>query len=131
MSYVQKPIEVREELEIFVKYNPEHRYQMGVDSAEGSEKGDEASITIADLTTLEEVASWSGRVPPDVTAEYAMKFARWYQNDKNKCVIVPEINSIGLATLNVLLKDQGLRITLSVTFFFSQNANSVETTLSS
>lgn len=110
MGYQKQPILIREGLEIYQKYVPGHRYQLGLDPAEGMIDGDEASITIADLTTLEEVASWSGRVPPDVASEYGVKFARWYQDDRNKCLILPEINSIGLAVVNKLAIEYDLRI---------------------
>ncbi|MEK7111795.1 MAG: phage terminase large subunit, partial [Patescibacteria group bacterium] len=60
MKFIREPIKVREGLEIFSEYKPGHRYQMGVDAAEGIEAGDEAAISIVDLEDEEEVASWSG-----------------------------------------------------------------------
>lgn len=110
MGYERKPVLIREGLEIYKEFVSEHRYQLGLDPAEGMIDGDEASITIVDLTTLEEAACWSGRVPPDVAAEYAGKFARWYQDNKSRCLVVPEINSVGLAALNKLAADYELRI---------------------
>jgi len=100
----------REGLKIYRSFQAGHRYQMGIDAAEGVESGDEAAITIADLTALEEAASWSGRLPPDVVAEYAVKFASWYGDSKNRCLIVPEMNSVGLALVNRLAKEPDLRI---------------------
>ena len=104
---VMAPIDTREGLKIYKNFIPGHRYQMGIDVAEGSEentdKKDRSCIAIVDLTNLEEVANWTGQVPPDVVAEKAAKFARWYQNPKTEyCTIIPEMNSIGLALVNKL-----------------------------
>ena len=110
MSFIREPIKIREGLEIFAEYKPGHKYQMGVDAAEGIEAGDEAAITIADLEDEEEVASWSGRVPPDVLAMKAAKFARWYQDKSDRCVIVPEMNSIGLTVVHKLKQEEDIRV---------------------
>lgn len=104
----KKPLRVKEDLEIFAEYELGHRYQMGVDVSEGSSGGDEGAITIVDLTQEEEVASWSGRVPPDVLADMAYKFSRWYGG--RECMIVPEMNSIGLALVNKLRNEEDVRI---------------------
>lgn len=96
----KKPIKIVEDLHIFQKFVPGHRYQMGVDSAEGLVKGDYSAITIADLTTMEEVASWAGKAPPEATAELAVNFAEMYSNEDHKCLIVPEMNNMGYATVN-------------------------------
>jgi hypothetical protein len=86
---------------------------MGIDVAEGAEgeteHKDKSTITIADLTTLEEVAHWSGQVPPDIVAEKAARFARLYQNKHSEyCTIVPEMNSIGLVLVNSLKKEDDI-----------------------
>src|SRR3990167_7482623 len=64
--YGRDPIETKEGLKIFKKFESGHEYQMGIDAAEGSEKGDYAVIVIADLTNLEEVATFAAKIPPDV-----------------------------------------------------------------
>ena len=104
---VKAPLEEIDGLRIYSRYVRGHRYQMGIDVAEGSEqeteKKDKSSITIANLTTLEEVAHWTGQVPPDVVAEKAADFARMYQTKGGEyCVVVPEMNSIGLTLVNSL-----------------------------
>lgn len=116
---LKEPIKNKEGLDIFADFVPGHRYQMGIDASEGiyetgvpdnKQKSDETAITIVDLDTEEEVASWSGRIPPDAAAEKAIRFVSFYQDKKNKCLIIPEMNSIGLALLNKLNKDNELRI---------------------
>lgn len=110
---LEEPLRVKEGLDIFREYIPGHRYQMGIDASEGivqqgvapdKQKSDESVITIVDMTEEEEVASWSGRIPPDVVAEHAIKFAHWYASKGHPLLIIPEMNSIGLALMNRLNK---------------------------
>lgn len=114
-NFIKEPIEVKEGLRIYEHYLPGCRYQMGIDVAEGSEeetdKKDKSSITIINLTSLEEVAHWSTQVPPDVVAEKAVLFAGWYQEKgKNYCQVVPEMNAIGLALVNKLSQESNISI---------------------
>lgn len=107
------PLEVRDGLRIYAKWQKGHRYQMGIDVAEGAEgeteHKDKSTITIADLTTLEEVAHWSGQVPPDIVAEKAIVFARLYQQKNSEyCVVVPEMNSIGLTLVNRIKREDDI-----------------------
>lgn len=100
-------------LKIYAKWQRGHRYQMGIDVAEGAEEEtehkDKSTITIVDLTMLEEVAHWSGQVPPDVVAEKAAKFARLYQQKGGEyCVVVPEMNSIGLTLVNRIKQEDDI-----------------------
>jgi hypothetical protein len=105
-TFVRSPLKEIEGLKIYKEFEKGHRYQMGVDVAEGSEeeteKKDKSSITIADLSTLEEVAHWSGQVAPDVVGEKAVHFARMYQDGQGYCEILPEMNAIGLALVNYI-----------------------------
>ena len=77
---IREPLRVAEGLIIYSEFIPKHRYQMGIDVCEGSEeesdKKDKSSIVIVDLDNLEEVAHWSGQLPPDVGAEKAVQYAR-------------------------------------------------------
>ena len=75
---------------------------MGIDPAEGVEKGDNAVIVIVDLTEQEEVASFAAKIPPDVLADKATLFATWYSDSRNPILLVPEMNSIGVALVNRL-----------------------------
>lgn len=104
---VREPIEEREGLKIFKRYEKGHRYQIGIDCAEGVELSEEvlrktakdsAVIKIWDHSADEEVAHWSARVAPRVTAEKAVTFASWYGNPE----IVPEMNSMGMALIDKL-----------------------------
>jgi len=112
--YTMEPIETKEGLEIFAKFNEGREYQMGIDVSEGivqegvaqeRQKSDESVITITDLTLEEEVASWSGRLPPDIVAEKAILFAKYYATKKFPIKMVPEMNSIGLALVNRLNRE--------------------------
>lgn len=113
-SHLMEPIRTREGLEIFKEFIPGHKYQMGIDASEGivqegvapeKQKSDESVITIVDMTEDEEVASWSGRIPPDIVAEKAIAFGLLYADKKNPILIVPEMNSIGLALVNRLNRE--------------------------
>lgn len=103
-----RPLREREGLQVFKEFVPGHKYQMGVDPAEGIEKGDYAVIVIVDLTELEEAASFAAKVPPDVLADKATLFASWYSDSRNPILLVPEMNSIGVALVN-RLKDSDER----------------------
>lgn len=108
------PIKTVEGLDIYKEFVPGHRYQMGIDAAEGGEtalerKKDEGAITIVDLDELEEVASYASHVPPDVLAEKAAYFASLYSDKNKRVLIIPEMNSIGVALVN-RLKEKGVRI---------------------
>ncbi|MEB3215559.1 MAG: phage terminase large subunit [Nostocales cyanobacterium 94392] len=116
---IMDPIETRDGLQIFKFFEPNHKYQMGIDASEAiiqpgvsaeKQESDESAITIVDLTTEEEVASWHGRVPPDVLAEKAIEFAEFFQDNNNRVMIIPEMNSIGLAVVNRLNRESGIRI---------------------
>ena len=109
----KNPVRTVEGIDIYYEFIPGHRYQLGIDVAEGSEeeteKKDKSSITLVDLTTLEEVAHWTGQLPPDVVAEKGAFLARMYQNNKTgPCVIIPEMNSIGLTIVNKLQKEDDI-----------------------
>lgn len=104
---IREPIEVREGLKIYKRFEKGNRYQIGIDCAEGAELSEEvlrktpkdsAVIKIWNHTTDEEVAHWSAKVAPRVTAEKAVLFAAWYGNPE----IVPEMNSMGLALIDKL-----------------------------
>lgn len=111
---VMEPIKQKEGLDIFKEMQEGHDYQMGIDTSEGiiqegvapeKQKSDESAITITDMTTEEEVASWSGRLPPDVVAEKAITFAHFYATKKKPILLIPEMNSIGLALVNRLNRE--------------------------
>lgn len=113
-GYTYPPVREVEGLQIFKEFIPGHRYQMGIDASEGrveegvakeKQRSDESVIVIVDLDELEEVASWSGRLPPDVVAEYAIRFAHLFSDKRNPLMIIPEMNSIGLSVVNRLNRE--------------------------
>ena len=106
MANKREPSYDREGVEIYKEFVPGHRYQMGIDAAEGF-AGDDAAITVVDLTSLEEVAAWSGKLPPDEVAEKAIRVAKWYQDEYSRCLMIPEMNSVGMALVNRLKQDVG------------------------
>jgi|GEM_PF-2495305 len=106
MKTQREPLRIMEGIEIYKDFVPGHTYQLGVDPAEGIENRDDAAMTMVDHTTLEEVAAWSGKLTPEATAEKAVFLAGKYSTDDLKCLIVPEMNSIGYALMNKL-KDLG------------------------
>ena len=97
----------KEGLRIYKDYDPTHRYQMGIDSAEGADTTedtmrkspkDNGVIVIWDKTADEEVAMYSGKVPPRILAKKATEFAALYGDP----IMVPEMNSMGAALLDKL-----------------------------
>lgn len=104
---LHEPREAKEGLSIFKKYKIGHRYQMGIDVAEGADtidekyrmdKKDNAVITIVDMDEEEEVAKFAARLTPAATADKSVLFASWYGNP----MMVPEMNSMGSALVNRL-----------------------------
>ena len=104
---VREPTTVEEGLAIYYEHEDGHEYQIGVDMAEGGvsteeslrkDKKDSAVIVVWDLTDDKEAAMWSGKVSPRITAEKAVWIAAKYNNP----LIVPEMNSMGVAFLDKL-----------------------------
>ena len=110
-KHLKQHSQVKEGLHIYKKHVPGHRYQMGIDVAEGADTIDEkyrntqkdnAVITIVDMDEEEEVAKWAVRLTPAATADKAILFAEWY----GKPLMIPEMNSMGIALVN-RLQDRG------------------------
>lgn len=106
-KHVRPPIKEYEGLRIYREYQEGHVYQIGIDSAEGTDTTedslrktakDSGVICIWDKTADEEAATYSGKVPPRVLAEKAVHFARLYKNPE----MVPEMNSMGFALIDKL-----------------------------
>lgn len=95
VDYLHNPIRKLDDIDIY-RNRESHQYQIGVDSSEGIE--DSSVIKCIDKTTGEEVASWSGRIPPDLLAFKVVKMANYFY----KPVVVLEINGSGFATLTKL-----------------------------
>ncbi len=106
---LEEPKTVKEGLEIFhsITGHEKHHVQMGIDVAEGADvieerhkatKKDNAVITIACHDCELELAKWAGRLPPNATADKAVLYASWY----NDPLMIPEMNSMGVALINRL-----------------------------
>lgn len=80
-------------LRIFKPPNPRHTYIVGADPSEGDRKSDPSPLEILDQMTLEFVAEWWGRTPPDMLADYAAWLA-WYYNE---ALIIGEANNHGIS----------------------------------
>ena len=73
------------------------QYAIGVDVAEGLEKGDFSSIDVLDRSGYQ-VAHWQGHVEPDELGEMLNQLGRWY----NTALIGVERNNHGLTTITKL-----------------------------
>lgn len=80
----------------FYERRKEHLYQIGVDPSEGVE--DSSVVKGIDVLTGREVASWVGKIPPDLLAHKIVKMADYLRKPR----VVLEINGIGMATLTKL-----------------------------
>jgi hypothetical protein len=72
-------------------------YTVGADVAEGLEEGDASSACVLSKDRRQ-VARWHGKIDPDMFGKLLVELAITYNN----AVIVPEINSIGTATLSAI-----------------------------
>lgn len=110
-----KAKEEKEGLAIYADFIPGHRYQMGIDVAEGTEEEtnlrDQSSITVVDLDEFEEVAHWSDQVPPDIVGEKAAQYVKFFQNERTLPVtVIPEMNAIGLAVVQALKRYEHVHV---------------------
>ena len=78
-----------------------HSYILGVDVAEGLEKGDYSVASVLDHNTKQFVAEWHGHIDADLFAAEIARLARWY----NMAWVIPEINNHGIAVVSALRKD--------------------------
>lgn len=91
-----EPIREFEGAHVFKEPERGHTYQMGLDPSEGLV--DPAAVVIIDEQTGETVLVWTDYVPPHVISDKAIIFAKEY----NDCLIIPERNGNGAATLEHL-----------------------------
>ncbi len=97
----EQPIKFLDGLAIFKEPIKGHCYQIGGDPSEGVAGGDDAAVCISDMDTLEEVASFAGKIPPEELAERCVYWAKHYSSYP-LAMIIPEMNAMGLAFLNKL-----------------------------
>jgi len=76
-----------------------HQYIMGIDVSRGDSE-DSTGFTIIDFDEREQVIEYLGKIPPDIAAELAMKWAKKYD-----CYIVVDITGgMGVSTSRKLLE---------------------------
>lgn len=80
-------------LRIFKEFNPRHTYIIGADPSEGDTKSDPSPLEVLDQMTLEYVAEWWGRTPPDMLAEFAAWLGYYYGG----ALIIGEANNHGIS----------------------------------
>lgn len=79
--------------------DPESRYVVGVDVAEGLEHGDYSSIHVLRAKTGKLVAHWHGRIDSDLLGSDVVAHLAWWFS---RALVVVENNNMGLVTLKAL-----------------------------
>ena len=94
------PIENISGLKIWEKYNPKHRYGIGADTSEGIGEDSNAYVVIDFSTTPARVVATfkDNKIAPDIFAYDLKRAGEMY----GECIIAPEVNNTGFATLSVL-----------------------------
>lgn len=87
-------------LRIFKPFNARHTYIIGADPSEGDTKSDPSPLEVLDQMTLEFVAEWWGRTPPDMLADAAAWLGCYYGN----ALIIGEANNHGVSFHGRLLQ---------------------------
>jgi len=87
--------EKRGNLKIFERPRPEKSYSLGADVAEGLATGDSSTAFIID-TEMNHVASYCGKIHPDLFGEMLCRLGDWY----NSALLTVEINNHGILTLD-------------------------------
>lgn len=95
-----EPIDINAGLKIWFEYNPRHRYGIGADTAEGIGRDSCASVLIDFSTTPNRVVAdyESSLISPDLFGHELIRQAKMY----GKCLVGPEVNNTGYATVAVL-----------------------------
>lgn len=76
------------------------RYVVGADCAEGLPTSDDSATDVVDATTGEQVATFAGKISPEMHAAYTAQLATWYHG----AAILPENNNHGWSFI-LWLKD--------------------------
>jgi hypothetical protein len=84
---------------VFKPFDPELRYVIGVDPAEGVEGGDDSAASVICIETGEQVASVAGHLDPGTELP---EVVRMLSEEYGKAEALVERNSIGVATINAL-----------------------------
>jgi hypothetical protein len=85
-------------LRVWAYPNPSTAYVIGADVAEGLGHGDFSVCHVIEAKTQNVVATWHGRIDPDLFGELLAEIGWWY----NGCLVGVESNNHGLTTLKAL-----------------------------
>jgi len=100
IRYCQVPNEINGGLSVWDGFNPSHRYAIGADTSEGVGRDSNASAII-DFSKFpcEQIASYANaNIAPDTFGYELNREGELY----GKCLIAPEQNNTGFATITVL-----------------------------
>jgi hypothetical protein len=100
-EFVMNPIRVEgfdKSVWIFKEPEKDHRYAAGLDISLG-QSDDWSVLTIVDFETWEQVFEWRGKMAPDITAEFIMKYLEMYGNPM---LITDLTGGLGLICVNKL-----------------------------
>jgi hypothetical protein len=93
-------------LEIYVRPNPNWKYVIGVDPAEGNPTSDDSALTVMEQISGEEMAVLAGKFQPSTLADYADQIGRYFNN----AALMVERNNHGHAVLLWLRDNSSLTI---------------------
>jgi hypothetical protein len=85
-------------LRVWAHPDPEDRYVIGADVAEGLEHGDYSSAHVISVRTGLVAAHWHGHIEPDLFGEELYRLGLWY----NAALVAPESNNHGLTVVTAL-----------------------------
>ena len=94
-----RPFAGHQLVRIFRPFDPELKYVIGVDPAEGVEGGDDSAASVICIETGEQVASVAGHLDPGTELP---EVVRMLSEEYGKAEALVERNSIGVATINAL-----------------------------
>lgn len=86
------------EFSVWEMPNPSNVYVIGADVAEGLGHGDYSCLHVIDARSLDVVATWHGRIAPDLFGDLIAEVGWMY----NGCLVGVENNNHGLTTLKAL-----------------------------
>jgi hypothetical protein len=89
-------------LQVYFEPQPDRKYVIGADPAEGNPTSDDSALCVLDADTGLQAAELAGKFEPSVFANYSLKLARWY----NQAGILVERNNHGHAVL-LWLREHG------------------------
>lgn len=85
-------------LDIYIAPKPGFRYVLGADPAEGNPTSDDSSLTVIDMISGEECATFSGKYEPAIFAHYISQISQFY----NWCPVMVERNNHGHSVIQWL-----------------------------